>query len=166
MLCVAVVRLLPPVSVPRLRTACFLEILCGSRASVIRLAAAFEDAMNAVFVVDSGSSNSVSPAMICLAAPAMLVTTIVSLPLDWMLISSTAPWFVLDLSLVFAAPMSSRPPARIGLYVGAVDGLRSGSSWDAAFIVAAGSALKRLRWCGYPLGLSRGAIMLFGKQRA
>ena len=83
------VRLLPPVSVPRFLTACFLEILCGSRASLIRLAAVFEDAMNAVFGVDRGSSNPMSPAMICFAAPAMLITTSVALPLDWMLISST-----------------------------------------------------------------------------
>ena len=94
LLCVAVVRF-APVSVPRFLTACLLAILCGSRASLIRLATALEDAMNAVFGVDRGSSNSNSPAMICLAAPVMLLTTSVALPLDWMLISSTMSLCVL-----------------------------------------------------------------------
>ena len=69
--CVVVVRLLPPVSVPRFRTAVFLGIWCGNSASEIRLAAVLEDATKAVFVVASGRSNSISPAMSCRAAPAM-----------------------------------------------------------------------------------------------
>ena len=61
--CVVMVRLLPPVSVPRLRTAVFLGIWCGSSASASRFAAVADEAMKAVFVVDSGRSRATSPAM-------------------------------------------------------------------------------------------------------